>query len=648
MKKQERNDSMETRLQQEVNKALRVFPEYWQEDILLKNKLIEDVRSYNEKVIEALLSNELIKNTYSLELPSGLIFKVEDFISMLRFKNYWDNSFTKYTNEIGLTSEGKYLNYNTDVVLDFPHKDALLEAGMTREDVGKKENYYHSVIAKEEIDRLLSPKVLTNIKRYDVEGEHEVESFTDEDNLILKGNNLIALSSLKERYANKIKLIYIDPPYNTGGDSFKYNDNFNHATWLTFVKNRLEIAKQLLSNEGSIWINIDDDEGHYLKVLCDEIFGRDNFMANIIWQKKYSPQNDAKYFSDMHDHILVYAKNKENWKPNSMPRTAEMDSRYTNRDNDPRGPWKSVDFSVRTYSNAYDYDIETPGRRIVSPPNGRSWGTNKEKFNELVEDNRVWFGKNGNNVPSIKKFLSEVKDGMSPITTWTGEDLYDEDELEKFWHYKEVSHTQDAKRELIKLDLDFSTPKPEKLLQRIISISSNEGDLVLDFFMGSATTQAVAHKMKRKYIGIEQMDYIHTSSMKRIKSVIEGEQGGISKDVDWQGGGSFVYAELYSLNEEYLQAIQGCSSNEELEHIINQMKQSAYLNFKVDLEKVTTNNEDFKSLSLKEQKDVLIQVLDMNQLYLNYSEIEDSQYDISDSVKDFNHSFYQKEGDHDE
>lgn len=237
---------------------------------------------------------------------------------------------------------------------------------------------------------------------------------------------------------------------------------------------------------------------------------------------------------------------------------------------------------------------------------------------------------------------------MSPITTWTGEDLYDEDELEKFWHYKEVSHTQDAKRELIKLGLDFSTPKPEKLLQRIISISSNEGDLVLDFFMGSATTQAVAHKMKRKYIGIEQMDYINNSSMKRIKSVIEGEQGGISKDVQWDGGGSFVYAELTSLNEKFIQKIQSCRQVEELESLIQEIKESAYLNFQVDIEKVTERNFGYGLLSLDEQKSVLINVLDMNQLHLSYSEIEDSQYDIPDSVKSFNHSFYQKEGDKDE
>src|SRR5699024_6490452 len=274
---------METKLQQEINEVLKAFPEYWDEDTLLKHKLIEDVRSYNESLIEALLLNELIRDTYSLQLSSGIVFKTEDFIGMLRFKNYWDNSYTKYTNEVGLTSEGKYLKYNTDVVLDFPHKDSVLEGGMTKEEKGKKEIYYHDVIAKEEIYTLLAPKVFRSIKKYDKNGQHDTETIDDDDNLIIKGNNLVALHNLKERFSNKIKLIYIDPPYNTGGDSFRYNDQFNHSTWLTFMKNRLEVAKELLTEDGSIWINIDNNVSHYLNVLLDSIFERKNFIADVIW-----------------------------------------------------------------------------------------------------------------------------------------------------------------------------------------------------------------------------------------------------------------------------------------------------------------------------------------------------------------------------
>ena len=286
---------METKLQQEINNVLSVFPEYWNEDILLKNKLIEDVRSYNENLIEALLSNELIRDTYSLQLSSGVVFKVEDFISMLRFKNYWDNSYTKYTNEIGLTSESKYLNYNTDVVLDFPHKDSVLEGGMTKEHIGKKEVYYHNILAKEEIDTLFSPKILFNTKKFDQNGEHNVSEFKDKDNLIIKGNNLIALHTLKERYENKVKLIYIDIPYNTGNDSFKYNDRFSRSTWLTFMMNRIKVAKDLLATDGVIFIQCDNHQHSYLKVLLDNIFKEENFRNNIVWRKVLSAKRQSVF-----------------------------------------------------------------------------------------------------------------------------------------------------------------------------------------------------------------------------------------------------------------------------------------------------------------------------------------------------------------
>src|SRR5699024_10009351 len=422
----------DTALLEQIKQVIRRFPKYWEQDSLLKNRLIDDIRAYKTPVIKALLANELIKDTYSLEFDGVTILKVEDFIIMLRYKNYWEDSYTKYSNEIGLTSDGKYLNYTTDVVLDFPHKDGVLEGGMTKEDKGKKEIYYHNVLAKREIDTLLVSKVLSNMKKYDTNGEHNIEEFKDTDNLIIKGNNLIALHTLKEKYAGKVKLVYIDPPYNTGGDSFKYNDRFNHSTWLTFMKNRLEIARLLLSDDGSIWINIDDDESHYLKVLGDEIFGRDNFISNIIWKKKYSPHNDARYISDMHEHVLVFAKNKNNFNVNLLPRSESMNKRYKNIDNDERGPWKSSDFSVKTYSEDYDYPITTPSGRVVYPPKSRCWRTSKKRFQELVDDNRIWFGTEGNNTPSVKKFLSEVKQGMTPST---------------IWDYSEVSHNQDARNE---------------------------------------------------------------------------------------------------------------------------------------------------------------------------------------------------------
>lgn len=230
-------------------------------------------------------------------------------------------------------------------------------------------------------------------------------SIGSSDNMLIHGDNLLALKALEQDYAGKIKCIYIDPPYNTGNAFEHYDDGIEHSLWLSLMKPRLDLLRNLLSNDGSIWISIDDDESHYLKVLCDEVFGRRNFVSNVIWEKKFSPQNDAKWLSDSHDHILVYAKNKEIWRPNLLPRTEEMDSRYKNPDNDPRGAWTSSDFTVRTYSESSDYPITLPSGRVVSPPQSRCWMTNKESFAKLVEDNRIWFGANGDGVPRIKKLF---------------------------------------------------------------------------------------------------------------------------------------------------------------------------------------------------------------------------------------------------
>jgi adenine-specific DNA-methyltransferase len=348
-------------------------------------------------------------------------------------------------------------------------------------------------------------------------------------NMLIHGDNLLALKALEQEFAGRVKCIYIDPPYNTGAAFEHYNDNLEHSTWLSLMVPRLQILRNLLREDGSIWISIDDDEGHYLKVLCDEVFGRENFVNTVIWEKKYSPQNDAKWLSDSHDFILVYAKNKSTWRPYLLPRSDEMNARYRNPDNDPRGPWKSADFSVRTYNADCDYPITLPSGRVVNPPESRAWVTSRARFDELVADNRIWFGTTGNNVPAVKKFLSEVKGGMTAMT---------------LWKYGEVGHNQDAKKEVKALGVDFATPKPERLIERVLTLGSNEGDLVLDSFLGSGTTAAVAHKMGRRYIGIELGDHCYTHCLPRLKAVVDGEQGGISKAVDWQGGGGFKFYEL--------------------------------------------------------------------------------------------------------
>lgn len=370
----------------------------------------------------------------------------------------------------------------------------------------------------------LEPRILIENPEYSY-GVHSSE------NMLIHGDNLLALKALEQDYAGKVKCIYIDPPYNTGNAFQHYDDGVEHSLWLSLMKPRLDIFRNLLSIDGSIWISIDDDECHYLKVLCDMVFGRNNFINNVIWEKKFSPQNDAKWLSDSHDHILVYTKSKEIWRPNLLPRTVEMDSRYNNPDNDHRGVWTSSDFTVKTYNANCDFPIKTPSGRIVNPPQSRCWMTNEENYKKLVQDNRIWFGTKGDGVPRLKKFLSEVKGGITSMT---------------IWKHTEVGHNQDAKKEVKVFNHTsvFATPKPERLIERVIMLASNKGDLVLDSFLGSGTTAAVAHKMGRRWIGVELGEHAKTHCFPRLKAVVDGEQGGISKTVNWQGGGGFKFYTL--------------------------------------------------------------------------------------------------------
>lgn len=381
----------------------------------------------------------------------------------------------------------------------------------------------------------LEPRILIENKEYSY-GHPETGVLPNgkpwNGNMLIHGDNLLALKALEQDFAGQIKCIYIDPPYNTGSAFEQYDDGLEHSIWLSLMRDRLKVIYNLLSKDGSLWISLDDTEQAYCKVLCDEIFGRNNFVANVIWEKKYSPQNDAKWLSDSHDFILVYAKTKENWRPNLLPRTEEMNRRYKNIDNDPRGKWKSADFSVKTYNKSCDYPITLPSGRVVTPPESRCWGTSKENFDKLVKDNRIWFGKDGNSVPSVKKFLSEVKQGTTSMT---------------IWKYTEVGHNQDAKKEVKVFNSQsvFATPKPERLIERVLILGSNPGDIVLDSFLGSGTTAAVAQKMGRRYIGIELGNHAYTHCVPRLKMVTDGtDQGGISKAQNWEGGSGFKFYEL--------------------------------------------------------------------------------------------------------
>lgn len=411
--------------------------------------------------------------------------------------------------------------------LDFCHSEVL----HSKAEESKNNKYRYLPLDTKHFSKEAKYKILSSFEN--------LESLLNGE--LIKSDNFQALNTLMPKYQNKVDLIYIDPPYNTGSDGFIYADNFNHASWLSMMNNRLELSKELLNDKGSMFISIDDKEQARLKLVCDEVFGEENFVSNVIWEKKYSPSNDAKYLSDNHDFIVSYAKNKEMWSPNLLPRTEEMNARYTNLDNDPRGKWKAGGFSVKTYSALYDYPITTPSGKIVYPPSGSCWQTSKENYEKLLWDNRIYFGKNNDSKPQIKQFLSEVQQGVVSKT---------------LWRYDEVGHNQIAKQEIKSMFNDeiFDTPKPEKLLKRICEIASNQDSIILDFFAGSGTSLATAQKLGRKWLGIEMGEHFYKVIIPRLKKVIAGFQSGISKECNYQGGGAFRYYEL----ESYEEALKEC------------------------------------------------------------------------------------------
>ncbi|WP_255222721.1 site-specific DNA-methyltransferase, partial [Shouchella clausii] len=536
-------------------------------------------------LLKAFISNETLKSNFTIDIAENIVMQTNKLIELFEADEYWKDSYTKYSKRIGLTAGGKFIGESTDVVLDFPYKDTVLKASMSKEDTDKDdlrphEPFLNEVIAKEEIDVLLDKKILVNAKKYDENGEHEVDSFSEDDNLIIKGNNLLALHTLKEKYAGKVKLIYIDPPFNTSGDSFLYNDRFNHSTWLIFMKNRLEIAKDLLATDGTIYIHLDYNEVHYLKVLMDEIFGRENFLNEIVWAYR-ERETSKRFYNRKHDTILFYAK--------------DINSKYTFNHDAIREQYSDITIKKFKYTDE----------------NGRKYRlrTKDGKSDPAVEDENTY-----------RQYLDE-QSGPLP----------------RDWFVMPFLNQAADER------VGFNTQKPELLVAKFIKASTNKNDIILDFFSGSGTTVATAHKLNRRYIGIEQMDYINTVSVPRLQRVIEGEQSGISEDVNWQGGGSVVYVELMEKNRGFLTSIRNAETQAELHDVFKFMLEEAEIDFRVDLEKI---KDTLHELSFDDQKKTLIKIIDKNQLYYNYSEIDDKNVRdlISDGDYAFNKNFYGEGG----
>lgn len=566
---------------------------------LLKNKLHELALKNDPEIIKILLSDKASKQHFFFEVEKTLIFDKDKFIRFISNKQFLPDSYTAFSQNIGLMHEDgrmySEINAEKEVVLVWPYKDCVLEGGMTKEDQKRDEIFYNETLAPDDINRLLDAKVFTNFKRIDKKGEHKLEGFKrDEkgmikDNLIIKGNNLLALASLKKEFAGKVKLIYIDPPYNTD-NTFAYNDTFDHSTWLVFMKNRLEIAKQLLTNDGSIYVNIDYNEVHYLKILMDEVFGRNNFQREIIWRIGWLSgyKTIAKNYIRNHDTILFYTKDPNNFVFNKAYNTKK-------------------DFTDRF--NADD----------------------KKEILEKLEQLKL-------NKKEREDFLNYISEVGLP-DKYPLEDTWNSSVYDKLNSIAVVSYSGEKVSKMLGVD-EIKGQKSEKLLQRIIEVSTNEGDIVLDYHIGTGTTCAVAHKLNRQYIGIEQMDYIENTAVARLKEVIKGENVGISKDVNWQGGGDFVYVELAKWNEEWIEKIEKAKTSKELAKLWNEMKDTAFLSYKVDPKTIDANTKDFADLSIADQKKFLIECLDKNQLYVNLSEIEDKEYGVSKEDMELNKKFY--------
>ena len=618
-------------MKQELEQLLAQNDTFMVEGVLNKNKLTELARQYNPELLNLLMSDGKISNHFFSKLETGmLVFKKDVFLQFLNNKEFLPDSFTAYKTKIGLATENKYISENQEVVLNFPYKDCILEGEQTKDDAKRQEVFFNETLAPTEINRLLDDKVLTNFKRYDKDGEHEVEELADTDNLIIKGNNLIVLHSLKKRFAGKVKLIYIDPPYNTGNDSFNYNDNFNHSTWLIFMKNRLEVARELLSDDGLIFVQCDDNEQAYLKVLMDEVFSRNNFISNIVWKGRGGRQ-DSKYVAQIHETIIFYAKNKERAILNKA--FIEDTSNYAYEDS--RGNYKTQlirkwgSNSRREDRPNLFYEVEFEGNKVLPIlPNGDDgcWRWSKNRLEEAIKNDMV---------------VSLEKDGRTELY----EKIYKGDGKKQTvftsWIDESFSGQGTKVLEEIFKEKVFDYPKPEQLVKKFIDLTTDDGDIVLDYHLGSGTTAAVAHKMNRQYIGIEQMDYIETVSVKRLEKMIEGEQGGISKSVDWQGGGSFVYCELKNDVQEFKNEILEATTKEKLLEVFELAKKSSFLSYRIDPKKLKKN--EFEKLSLAEQKQILSEIIDNNNLYVNYSDIDDIDYGISAQDKKLNHAFYGKE-----
>ena len=642
------------RFDERLTKLLKTNPDFVDDTgELLRDKIKILAWEFDHDLINLLLTDEEVESKFFDEVNGRWIFNNNTFVDYINDKNFYANSYTQFRNKIGLNIDNKSLRERGEVALVWPYKDCVLEGGQTREEEKRQEIFFNELLAEDEINRMLDPKVLTNWERYTAEGEQAITDIQRDqegvirENLIIKGNNLIAIHCLKQQFRAQVKLIYIDPPYNTGSDSFGYNDSFNHSTWLTFMKNRLEAAKELLRNDGVIFVQCDDKEQAYLKVLMDEVFGSENFISNSVVVINRGGR-DYGGIARTHEYLLVYSKESQK----ELNQIEEKDKKFDYEDD--RGGFNLMELRNRNilfnaenrpnlcypfYVNPIGMDTEglleisleeKTGFVEVMPLKSQGvqtvWRWGKEKALEHLNTEIRGKAKRDGGYMIVQKHRSASKRQRS---------VWDEKE---FVNERGTEHIKALFGQKV-----FDYPKSEYLIARIIELSSDVGDIVLDFHLGSGTTATAAHKMGRQYIGIEQMSYITEVTVPRLDEVIAGEQGGISKSVNWQGGGDFIYCELMQYNEAFIDQVQSAQATEELLGIWRKMSKESFLNWYVKPEQPEEAETDFIAINdIEKQRHLLVELLDKNQLYVHYSEIEDEKFAVGEKDKTLNHEFYRE------
>lgn len=658
------------KLYETLEKQLKKEPNYVTDIGELKKwVVINKAQNYDAELIGLLLDDKELKAKFFLDIKGVLVFNQTLFVQFMEQKNYLNDSYTAYKNKVGLNIDGKYLKQRNEVALVWPFKDCVLEGGQSREEDKREEIFFNETLAQDEITQLLEPKVFTNTIRYTDKGEKPVGKFNRNekgvitDNLIIKGNNLLALHTLKEEFAGQVKLIYIDPPYNTGSDAFKYNDSFNQSTWLTFMRNRLQAALTLLSDTGAIYVHIDHHQLGYLNVLLDEVFGKEN-KVQVIAIKTASPAGFKTVNPgpiDVTEYILFYTKNKSKFefKKGYVPVSYNANyNLYLDKDDDV-SKWKFTPLKEKVISDA-GFANEAEAKKKY----GDLWSS---IIKVMIED---FAYKNASYVVSVRdphKPTEKLKELMTKSKNEEKVIEYQREDGSTMYLYKggalafysNKMQELDGKMEVTELLTDFwnhiswagianeggvklkNGKKPEKLIKQIIELATNENDIVLDYHLGSGTTTAAAHKLKRQYIGLEQLNYGDNDSVTRMKNVIAGDATGISKAVNWKGGGEFVYLELKKYNQTFVEQIEAAKDTKAVLKIWEEMKAKSFLNYNVDIQKQEAHIEEFKTLTLAEQKQHLVELLDKNQLYVNLSSLNDKDFAVTAEEKKVTQDFYQ-------